>query len=347
MHFKGLKKRGGSFVKSPEERGRKPIPWGKYLYLTVLAIIVISFVKWTYERVIYVRGDGVLEAKTVGISATITGRVATVKHKVKDTVSKGEAVVFLERSELDNKIDAKRREIEEKNIFFRQKILDAENELRLLEKERENQEKEANDLREEYKKAKALLSLEAITRPQLLNVEYDMKSSERKLAGLSTGVALAASKFLAVKKEFSAYQEIVNKEIKQLNDIKKETVLFSPVKGVVTMIFKKEGEVVQPGELILKIADPSENFIKTYFHASDEGKIKLGEEVLVTFQNRDKSRGVIRKIYPATFPLPVEYKKAYGPQEMSITAEIFPAEGMSWPRVIGTKATVIVKRKWF
>lgn len=347
MHFKSFRKKGGSFIKSPEEKGKKPIPWGKYFYLTVLTLIVIIFVKWVYERVICVRGEGVLEAKTISISTTITGRITAIKHRVRDTVSEREAVVFLDRSELDNKIDAKRREIEEKNTFFRQKILDAENELRLMEKEKENQEKEVNDLREEYKKAKTLLSLEAVTRPQLLNIEYDLKSSERKLAALSTGTALTASKLLAIKKEFSVYRGMVNKEIKQLHDIKKETVLFSSVKGVVTVVLKREGEVVQPGELILKIADPSENFIKTYFRASDEDKIKLGEEVLIIFQNGDKSRGVVRKIYPAALPLPVEYKKAYGPQEMSVTAEIFPLEGMSWNRVIGTKATVIAKRKWF
>lgn len=347
MHFKIFRKRGESFIKSPEEKRRKLIPWGKYFYLAVLTIIAISFAKWVYERVIYVRGDGVLEAKTIGISTTITGRIAAIKYRIKDTVSKGEAVVFLDTSELDNKIDAKRREIEEKNTFFRQKILDAENTLRLMEKERENQEKEVNDLREEYKKAKALLSLEAITRSQLLNIEYELKSSERKLDALSTSTALTTSKLLAIKKEFSAYQEMVNKEIKQLHNIRKETVLFSPVKGVVTLVLKREGEVVQPGELILKIADPSENFIKTYFRASDEDKIRLWQEVVVTFQNGDKSRGIIRKIYPAALPLPVEYKKAYGPQEMSVTAEIFPLEGMSWHRVIGTKATIIAKRKWF
>lgn len=346
MYSKRLKRRE-SFIRARQETKRKRIPWGKYFYLAALVLIMIGFVKLGYERVAYIEGMGIIEAKTISIESGLTARITAIEHKIKDRVYEKEPMVFLDRSELENKIEDKERKVKEKNNTFMREIIELKNELKLLEKNIKNREKEIKDIKAEHKRAKDLLALEVITLPQLLDIEHSLKSAEEKVSILSIRHELAKTELAAIKKEYVDHRKSAKIEIEQLNGILKKTVLLAPLEGMVMMIYKQKGEMAQAGEPIIKISDVSEKFIKAYFEGPDEGAVQLAEEVLVVFENGDRSKGKIRKIYPGTLYLPPEYRPQYGPKKRLITAEIVPINGESWNRIIGTKAKVLVTSKHF
>jgi multidrug resistance efflux pump len=344
MRFRSLpKRRKRSLIKSPEERERKRIPWGKYLYFGILVLIAIALLRWGYEKLAYVKGAGILEGEATSIEARITARIMSVNCKINDMVSKGEPLVFLDKSELEYKIAAREREIEEKTRNFRQKVLDIENELRLLEAERKKRKEEVGYLEKEYKRAKDLLALEAITRSRLLNIDYDFKLAQNAFSLLSTKVALTVAKLASLEEEYNDYQGKAREEMRRLYRLLKETVLVAPHKGIVTEIYKQRGEVARPGEPILEIADPSKNYIKAYFAESDENVLQSGQKVIILFANGDRSHGKIERIYPVTLPLPPEYRREYKPQGRFMTAEITPLEGKSWDEALKSRATVKLK----
>ena len=202
MRIKSFKRRRESIIKSPEERERKQIPWGKYLYLGILCLIAILCLNWSYKKVLYIQGVGVLEAETTNVETKLTARIIDIKCAVNDRVSVGDCLILLDTSELQYKIAAKERELEERQNISKQNILTLENELKVLKQEKINWQEGVNDFNREYKRAKDLLVLEAITHPQLLDVEYNLKSAERELSVLSTKVILVETKLETLKEEY-------------------------------------------------------------------------------------------------------------------------------------------------
>lgn len=346
MRIKSFKRRRDSIIKSPEERERKQIPWGKYFYLGILCLIAIFCLNWGYKKVLYVQGVGVLEAETTNIEATLTARIIDIKCAVNDRVSLGSGLILLDTSELQYKIAARERELKERKNVFNQNILALEDELKVLVQEKINWQEEASDFNKEYIRGKDLLALEAITRPQLLDIEYNLKSAERELSVLSTKVVLAERKLEILKKEYEDLLKKAEGETRQLYDLLKENVLFAPRDGIVTVVYKQIGEIAQIGDPVIKIADTSENFIKVFFDPSVEDDIKLGDVVKIVFENGDKTKGKIERIYPATLPLSKEYRTKFGMRERFIIAEVVPLEERSWSRTLRTKAKVYMRRNW-
>jgi HlyD family secretion protein len=66
------------------------------------------------------------------------------------------------------------------------------------------------------------------------------------------------------------------------------TVLHSPLSGVVLVKSSEMGEVVNPGTSILTLADLGNVWLKAYIPETDLGKVKWGQEVVVTTDLRPR-----------------------------------------------------------
>ena len=66
------------------------------------------------------------------------------------------------------------------------------------------------------------------------------------------------------------------------------TVIYSPFSGVVLVKSAEVGEVVNPGTSVLTLADIENVWLKAYIPETDLGKIKWGQEVIVTTDLRPK-----------------------------------------------------------
>ena len=59
-------------------------------------------------------------------------------------------------------------------------------------------------------------------------------------------------------------------------------VLYSPISGVVLVKSSEIGEVINPGTSVLTLADVNNVWLKAYISETDLGKVKWGQEVIVT-----------------------------------------------------------------
>ncbi|MCH7674905.1 hypothetical protein IH879_08135 [candidate division KSB1 bacterium] len=92
MRSKRLRKRESSIIKAKEVE-KKRISWGKYVYLAVLLLMGIAAVRWTYERVFFMKGTGFLKAETTFVEARTIGRIQEIKCSINDRVSEGQPLV--------------------------------------------------------------------------------------------------------------------------------------------------------------------------------------------------------------------------------------------------------------
>jgi multidrug resistance efflux pump len=331
MRFRGFRKRNESFKRSPEESGRWQVPWGKYIYLTILTLLVIGLFNMVSRKLLYIEGLGILDAERIQVEGNLTGRITSIKCWINGRISRGELLVTLNQPELEQ--------------TFATKELDLENELQLLEKEKDNQVKEVDALRQEYLRAKTLKDLKAVTLTEYFEIDRELKRAERELSLLRTRSSLARKRLGSLRQEYfdrsngSSGNGYPGKFLK-------ETAIYAPENGMVTLIHKREGEVARVGEPILEIANLSNAFIRAHFKGSDEKEIIAGEEVSIYFENGENTTGRITRVYPATLPLPLEFLRQYERQERYIIAEILPIDGNLWPAILETRARVRLRRSW-
>lgn len=424
MKFKGIRKKPDTFVRPPQEPQRRRIPIGKYLYIAVLLLFSLLFIRWFIGRMAYIKGIGILDASSISVEPSITARIKEIKCQLNDRVSAGEVLVVLDPTEIEYQIAKKKRELDERSSLFRQRIANVEQEIDLLKKQRENQKAEilslfasriaeldneiklaqlekdnqqqaVDDLQLRYQRAQDLFALETITRTRLLEVYFSLQDAQRELSLLekklsiykdqrnelqkeyervqrilktevpprigirlsdeklklaegelyliSARLQLATSELARIKTEFESYTKNMKNEIEELQSQFKNTVLLAPINGIVYRIYKKPDEIARVADAVLKVADPTDTYIRTYFDVRYEVKIQPGLKVKVVFENGSRYSGRIRRVYPATEALAPEYRRYFGHREVFIIAEVIPTDS-GWEGILGTRATVYVPR---
>ncbi len=101
-------------------------------------------------------------------------------------------------------------------------------------------------------------------------------------------------------------------------------VFYSPVDGTVNRIFRNEFETALKSEDIMSVQQTDRIFIKAYFNPSDVDYFKQDDLVNLTFPNGSKTKGIIKRLYLGTYPMPVEFQKKYEPTRRTVAADIYP-----------------------
>ena len=344
MRSRILRKRGTTFIQNPAEVKKKQIPWGKYAYIVVLCFLGTSAVKWGYGKIFYVRGLGFLESETKHVEAPVTGRIMDIKCKINDVVSKGEPLIFINNPRFYYAMNRRGALGGSGYGIDEHKLIDIKSQVSLLKKEIEQSREVLRTLKEERHKARSLLEAHAITRPQLVRLEDKMKTS--------------ANHAQLLKIKLDAAERILELYLGQRGDLTEvgtgvssggisEGILYASSPGVVSRIYKQEGEVAKVGEPVIQIVDQKKNFIKAYFSGNHENEIRVGDEAKICFETGEKSSGIVRKIYPTASSQPSELRKKFGPAQRYIIAEIVREDGKPWKRILETEVEVSVRKKWF
>jgi hypothetical protein len=101
-------------------------------------------------------------------------------------------------------------------------------------------------------------------------------------------------------------------------------VFYSPIDGTVTRIYTHQYEVALKSEQIMAIHKNTPMYIKGFFDQADLNHFKEGDMVNIEFPDGSKSKGLIKRFYYATYPLPDEFQKRYEPTTRTIAADIYP-----------------------
>ncbi|MFQ5677339.1 MAG: HlyD family secretion protein [bacterium] len=335
MRSKRLRKRENTFIKAKNAE-KKRFPWGKYLYLAILAIVAFNAVQWAYEYIFYMKAMGFLQAETTFVASQMTSRIGDLKCAIDDRVTEGQPLVLL-----GNSILASQFQIESGLIDYptQRKIIDLEGRLALLTQKIFYRKADVRQLQEELNRANELLSIQAVTRSQYLALQDKLKTAEYTLDALEI-------EFAAATKKLASYNNQIHSFTGANVNHPTDRILYAPTSGIVTNILKQKGEVVKTGEVIVEIINNKHSYVKAYFSGAYEKSIHTGDRALIYFENGEKSQGIVRKIYPSAHAMPTEKISKFGIEKRSLIAEIVPADSAGWNRILETEVKVLVKKKW-
>ncbi len=101
-------------------------------------------------------------------------------------------------------------------------------------------------------------------------------------------------------------------------------VFYSPIDGTVNRIFRSEFETALKSEDIMSVQQTDKIFIKAYFDPADVDHFKEDDLVSLEFPNGSSTKGIIKRLYLGTYPMPVEFQKKYEPTRRTVAADIYP-----------------------
>lgn len=340
MRSKRIRNRGQSFMRRAEPTSKKNVPWGKYLYLTILAGLIIRASLWIFEWAYYIEGTGFLEAEVMFVDASHAGRIQEIACSMNDMVRPGQALVLLRDESPIADSDAR---IPAAYFTTERRIVEVSSDIAILKQKAARAKKILLRLRAEHSRAKHLLTLHTITRAQLEAIEKQVYEAEFDLDDARSEIKAYQEALASYRRQMQAMQ----RQQLEAELVRETTALTSASNGVVSAIYKQRGEVVTKGESILKIVNKDRILIKAYFSGEYETALSKGDRAKIRFANGDTETGVIEKIYLTTHPQPIEIKHRFGKTQRFLIVEIMPEHESTWQRILETQAEVFIKRKWF
>ena len=273
-----------------------------------------------------------------------------------------------EKKQLDTLIEERRSQLALAGSRARGRKEDLLGRIEVLALQEKNLRKKVGRLEDLFQQTKKLYQLEAASRPRFLQAKLLLEDSRAKLETTVAELKIARRKLKRLQEEI-LMQEKILRELPQrvkaksllpilavriksarqrlalLRQSLQERELRAPLSGVVNQLFKKEGEVVTPGEPILSVIDPESLFVRAYFPQQEQTSLHLHEQVELLFDNGRREQGTISKFYPATGPLPPQFQERYQPPRQALIAEITSARRRDWPLTLGMRVQVR-KRKF-
>lgn len=342
MYTNKLRKREQTFIRSSQEPVKKKAQIGKYFYLAILVVIFISLGKFVVEKIVFNKGVGFLEAETIYIEANASGRILNINYAINDTVNLEEPVVVLDKSWA---VDSPNGYTASNNSYYtnERRLINTEKEISILRANLAANNEKLRQVKNEYLKAKGLFFANAMIQSELFAVESRLKNAEANILKQKIELAAARKKLTSYKNQ---QNNLYNPAASNGSSVLGNTLLYSTHVGIVSRIFKNSGEVVKLGEPIVKLINPANQVIRTYFLAGAENEIAKGDNARLYFANGDRADGVISKIYSSTAEQPREIKHKFGKAQRFIIAEIIPNASLN-RRVFETQVEVYITKKWF
>ncbi len=344
MPITRFKRKQSGYIQGPTEPPRRRLAVGKYVYIVVLAVLVFLAGSWAVKRYMLIEGKGLFEPSMIEIKSKIPARIIENKARVDDQVKEDAPLVTLDRSDILNELAAKETELKKESVLARQRILATEKELENARAKRGAADGRLSDAGAELGRAKRLLASQAITRSQFMVLDTAFRENRREAELARHEVSACEGELKSQESEYSELSSKMEHERKQCRERLKETILCSPANGILTEVLKQPGELVRPGEVIMRVADTSEIIIKGYFDMNYEPMIKAGDNVEIIFEDNFKTGGKIRKVYPGALVMASDFKRPYGPVERAIVTEIVPAEQLPPSRILNTRSRIILNK---
>lgn len=225
--------------------------------LTVLGILIFSGLPFLRNQTPTHRVEtvGVIEATEVNLAAKMAERIDHIPFQEGDRVSAGSEVVRLSRKEIEAELKQAQAALARAGAAVASS--------RALLAKADAIEAEAARNHERI----ARLAQERLVSPlELDRVVTRLKESEAEVNLARAGVA-------------SAEAEVAQREaeVGLVNTRLAETVILSPISGVVTMKAFEAGEMVSPGATIVTLADPDRLWVRADLEETKVGSVAVGD----------------------------------------------------------------------
>lgn len=302
------------------ENSRKPnqlaqiVPTQPWLLITALWILLIACLLWGIFGSIPFRvsGDGLLLPKNGSIYAAVAaddaGRIQEILVKPQQMVKQGQIVAHLEQTDLVNDIlvsqkelvDLKSREkkikftfnkeieLYEKNIHTKneliEKVLDSE--IKALQEKKELLFAVQQAYKKKLESKKLLTETAGDYYAQVARIESLKKEEVENKIDLENFINERKNQLREIEYKIVDKKYILEK-IQEKLKLSKDII--SPVNGIVIAISKNIGDLVQEGDVVLRIANIEEDLDAIIFVSPKDGKkIKPQMNALVSPTNIKK-----------------------------------------------------------
>ena len=244
-----------------------------------------------------IRISGNIEATEVNVGFKIPGRIVSLSVQEGDWIEKGKVLSTLDEEDLRQRLEVARATLRSAQARLSkllagsrpEELKEAEAALRQAQYDFENR-------RAQYERVKPLFERGVIAKEAFDNAETGFKVAR-------AAVDRAAENYQLVKEgprkedieDARAQVEQARASLKLAETQLGYTTLYAPLSGVVLVKSSEIGEVVNPGTSILTLADIENVWLKAYISETDLGRIKWGQEVIVTtdLQPQKEYRGKI------------------------------------------------------
>lgn len=218
-------------------------------YITVL-IISLSYFHCTNSNHA-INGSGTIEVDDVNISSLVPGRIKNITVEEGDIVKAGDTIIVLSGNEI------------EADVAAANAAMDA------VKGNVEAAKSNYSNAKTELARAKELFQSGSVTKQQL-----DQAVNRYTIAG---------SQLRSAEAQLRQNKAIISRA----NTRFKETIIQSPINGVVLARNFQPGEVVLPGSFIMTVADISKVYLKLYVKETELARIKLGAKGIVEVDGHD------------------------------------------------------------
>jgi HlyD family secretion protein len=266
----------------------------------ILLVIIISavigglsyyfFTREKTEGDAYIKVSGNIETTEVDVGFKITGRIVSRYFEEGDWVDKGKVLAKLDDEDLRNRFEVARATLVSAQARLSKLLAGSRpEEIRAAEANLNQAKSDLENKEAHYERMKPLFERGVIPKETLDNAEAGFKIAKASFQS-------ATENYLLVKEgprkedieDAKAQVEQARASLKLTETQLSYTVLYSPISGVVLVKSGETGEVVNPGTSILTLADIGNVWLKAYIPETDLGKIKWGQEVIVTTDLRPK-----------------------------------------------------------
>lgn len=313
------------------------------------------------EANLVIRGAGrvrpVTESTRIFISANpqLNGRIAELNVREGSQVRRGDVLLRLDASQLENNIDKVQRTIrlaeeellnlDERELLLTEQLqaalakanaelLQAQREVArqqaLRETEVERSTVAAEAAEEQLRRLESLVATRAVTRQAVSEAEAKWKEENAKLRAarlpvdesrlgvLQQAVEVIEREAALKRAELDGQRvasrralETARKELANLLIAKQQSVLRSPIDGVVIKSSFKAGDVAELGKPVIELAEDQAFCFETYIPSDDVGLLSKGLAAQIKFDAYDYQRygtldGVVDYISPDSTLLPSE-----------------------------------------
>lgn len=276
----------------------------KGLIIVIILTLIISlggYFIWAYYSSDnhLIAATGTIEATTVDLNARIPGVIKTITASTGEEVYGEQVVVVFTRNDLlaqkerdlwtVSKAEAMLADLE--NGSRQEQINEAQANYNIALLNR-------NQAQKDFNRIKALFAEGAVAKAEYEKAENYLSICENQLSAALARLNLlkAGSRNETIE---AARIEVERSKavLKATEAMLADTVLISPINGVVINKNYEVGEYVQMGAPVITVADLTDLWINVYIPTDDLPQIKIGQEVVFTISGMDKEfKGNVEEI---------------------------------------------------